>query len=164
MHLILIVWNGLKTRFGPKAQAQTLLLIGTVWVLVPCDFISRAFAQAPPRPALDTSVDTAQPRAGVRLIVQETRLAGFMYAQAPLVFTQIQPGDELQLQAEPDNPHDPGAVRVWWRGHPLGYVPKRHNRSLAWALLRGERLRAQVTQVQMHPNPAMRLWFEVFIE
>ena len=158
------MWNGLKTRFGPKAQAQTLLLIGSMWVLAPCDFISCACAQAQPRSALDTLVETAQPRAGVRLIVQETRLAGFMYAQAPLVFTQIQRGDELQLQAEPDNPHDTGAVRVLWRGHPLGYVPKRHNSSLAWALLDGKRLRAQVTQVQMHPNPAMRLWFEVFIE
>src|SRR5437870_19487 len=68
------------------------------------------------------------------------------------------------LAGEPDNPYDPNAVSVSWRGRKLGYVPQRDNRALASGLDRGERLQARISRLAEHPNPARRVEFEVFIE
>jgi hypothetical protein len=46
----------------------------------------------------------------------------------------------------------------------LGYVPRRENAALAWALDRGERLHARISRLSRHPNPAKRLEFQVYYE
>jgi len=100
----------------------------------------------------------------VLLLVQSSPLAGFRYAGAAEVWPQLRVGDELALVREPDNPHDGNAVRVEWRGRKLGYVPRRQNAALAWGLDRGAALRARVSRLLAHPNPARRIEFEVFAE
>jgi HIRAN domain len=100
----------------------------------------------------------------LRLLVQESRLAGYRYAAAAEVWPLLRVGDELELSREPDNPHDPNAVRVQWRGRKLGYVPRRENAALAWGLDRGEPLRARISRLEPHPNPARRVRFEVYVE
>ncbi len=61
-------------------------------------------------------------------------------------------------------PHDANAVRIDWRGRRLGYVPRRENAAVAWGLDRGAPLRARVSRLAEHPNPARRIEFEVYIE
>jgi len=100
----------------------------------------------------------------VRLLVQSSPLAGFKYHQAPQVWSGMRVGDALQLAREPDNAYDASAVRVEWRGHKLGYVPRAHNAALAWALDRGEFLDARVSRMQPHRNPRRRIEFEVYVE
>ena len=100
----------------------------------------------------------------VRLLVQESPLAGYRYAAGSEVWPLLRVGDPLELSREPDNPHDPNAVRVEWRGRKLGYVPQRENAALAWSLERGETLRARITRLEPHPNPARRVRFEVYVE
>lgn len=73
-------------------------------------------------------------------------------------------GDELTLAREPDNAHDANTVRVEWRGHKLGYVPRRENAAVAQGLDRDARLRARLSRLEEHPNPARRVEFEVYIE
>src|SRR5437870_9087933 len=100
----------------------------------------------------------AQEQAGsVRLLVQSSRLAGFRYYAAAQVWQELRVGDRLELVREPDNPHDPNAIAVAWRGHMLGYVPRRENGTLAWGLDRGERLQARISRLAPHPNPARRI-------
>ena len=53
---------------------------------------------------------------------------------------------------------------VLWRGHKLGYVPRRENAALAWGLDRGTPLRARISALAEHPNPARRVRFEVYVE
>ena len=77
----------------------------------------------------------------VRMLVQSSPLAGFQYHQANEVWQRLRVGDPLDLAREPENSHDAMAVRVSWRGHMLGYVPRRENATLAWALDRGKMLR-----------------------
>jgi len=105
-----------------------------------------------------------QAHASVRLLVQSSPLAGFRYAEAAQVMPMLQRGDPLELVREADNPRDANAVRVEWRGRKLGYVPRRENAALAWGLDRGTPLRARVSRVAEHPNPAKRIEFEVYIE
>jgi hypothetical protein len=107
----------------------------------------------------------AEERAGsIRMLVQSSPLAGFRFHRAAEVWPELRVGDALELAREPDNSHDPSAVSVSWRGRKLGYVPRRDNAALAWGLDRGERLRARISRLAEHPNPARRLEFEVFIE
>lgn len=101
---------------------------------------------------------------GVRLLVQNSQLAGFRYHAAAEVWPALRVGDALELAREPENPHDANAVRVLWRGRVLGYVPRRENAALAWGLERGMQLRARISALAEHPNPARRVRFEVYVE
>jgi hypothetical protein len=100
----------------------------------------------------------------VRLLVQSSPLAGFRYHEAPGLFPELRIGDRLDLVRESDNPHDPNAVRVEWRGRRLGYVPRRENSALAWAMDRGEPVTARISILRAHRNPRRRVEFEVFVE
>ena len=100
----------------------------------------------------------------VRLLVQNSPLAGFRYHAAGEVWRELRVGDRLELARELGNPHDANAVRVLWRGHMLGYVPRRENGALAWGLDRGAPLRARISALADHPNPARRVRFEVYVE
>ena len=100
----------------------------------------------------------------VKLLVQSSPLAGFRYAEASHVWSELRVGDPLALVREPDNPHDRNAVRVDWRGRKLGYVPRAENEALAWAMDRGERLTARISRLQEHRNPRLRIEFEVLVE
>jgi hypothetical protein len=100
----------------------------------------------------------------VRLLVQSSPLAGFKYHQAPAVWRDLRVGDALQLEREPDNAYDSGAVRVRWQGHMLGYVPRAHNAALAWAMDGGETLSAHISRLQPQRSPRKRIEFEVYVE
>ena len=129
-------------------------------------------AQGPRRRALIAAVllaaAAAMPMAGhaqnVRLLVQNSPLAGFRYHEAPRWFGELRSGDALTLRREPDNPHDANAVRVEWQGHMLGYVPRAQNATLAWAMDRGDPVSGRISRVREHRNPRQRVEFEVFVD
>jgi hypothetical protein len=102
--------------------------------------------------------------ASVRLLVQSSPLAGFRYHAAAEVWQELRIGDLLELQREPDNPHDANAVSVSWRGRKLGYLPRRENAAASWSLDRGQRLSARISRLAQHPNPARRIEVEVYAE
>ncbi|HXC38927.1 MAG TPA: HIRAN domain-containing protein [Burkholderiales bacterium] len=102
--------------------------------------------------------------ASVRLLIQSSPLAGFRYHEAPRWFADMKAGDALELSREPDNPHDARAIQVRWHGHLLGYVPRAQNETLAWAIDRGDTLSARISRLRQHPNPRLRVEFEVFVE
>jgi len=107
----------------------------------------------------------AEPRtARVTLVVQSARIAGFHHYDGASVWEHLREGDTLELVREPDNRHDANAVRVEWRGRMLGYVPRRENKALAWALDTGQRLRARIVHLRAHPNPARRIEFDIIME
>jgi len=124
-------------------------------------FLLSALALAVALPA-HGQVPAAQP--SVRLLVQSSPLAGFRYAEAARLWPLLKPGDRLGLVREPDNAHDPYAVRIEWQGRKLGYVPRTENRALAWAMDRGDDLHARISRLDEHPNPRRRIEFEVFVE
>lgn len=130
-----------------RLDLHLVLLAATGWLLVTS-------------PQVDGQ--SANPR--VRLLVQHSPLAGFRHASAADLWAELHAGDDLTLKREPENKFDPNAVRVEWRGRKLGYVPRRDNAALAWALDRGEVLHARISRVEWHPNPARRIAFEVFVE
>lgn len=99
----------------------------------------------------------------VRVLVQNSPLAGFQYHQAAAVWDQLRVGDALELQREPDNPHDVNAVRVFWRGALLGYLPKKENRSVAQEIDQGARVSGRISQLREDANPWRRLRIDVYL-
>jgi len=102
--------------------------------------------------------------AQVRLLVQASPLAGSQFHDLEALRPRLRVGAPLTLVREPENPHDPRAVRVEWQGHKLGYVPRKENRSVAAALDRGDVLRARIARLREDPDPWRRLEFEIWME
>jgi hypothetical protein len=99
----------------------------------------------------------------VRMLVQSSPLAGFRYYQGKALWDDMAVGDALALVREAGNPYDANAVRVEWRGHALGYVPRRENRTVAAHLDRGGNIEARISKLQQHPNAWQRVEFEIFV-
>lgn len=99
----------------------------------------------------------------VRILVQSSPLAGYQYHAAAQVWPQLKVGDTLQLAREPDNAHDPNAVRVLWQGQQLGYLPRAENRAIAAELDRGTRVEARIAHLREAKNPWQRVLIDVFI-
>lgn len=100
----------------------------------------------------------------VRILVQSSPLAGSQYYAAGEVWGQLQVGDALTLVREPDNRHDPRAVRVEWRGRQLGYLPRAQNRVVAAAMDGGEKLVARVARLKESGDPWQRVEVEVYVD
>ena len=101
----------------------------------------------------------------IRILVQSSPLAGSQYYGLATLAPQIAVGDELELRREADNKHDANAVLVLWRGHKLGYLPRRENRSVAQAMDAGQKLRATVSRLRPdEADPWRRLEVAVQVE
>ncbi|HXE40783.1 MAG TPA: HIRAN domain-containing protein [Azonexus sp.] len=100
----------------------------------------------------------------VRLLIQNSPLAGSQYYALGEFWGEIRVGDPLILVREPDNRHDRHAIRVEWRGHQLGYVPRAENRAIAAAMDDGDKLSARVSSLSDNKNPWRRVAFEVFLD
>ena len=112
--------------------------------------------------ALAATVAHAQ-NTEVRMLVQSSPLAGLRYYQGKELWDEMKVGDALALVREGSNPHDSNAVRVEWQGHPLGYVPRRENRTVAQHMDRGGRVEAHISKLQKHPNAWQRVEFDIFV-
>ncbi len=99
----------------------------------------------------------------IRVLVQRSPLAGFQYHGAAIHWDALREGDPLQLVREPDNPHDPRAVRVEWRGIMLGYLPRAENREVAREMDQGTPLSARIGKLSDDPNPWKRLRVDVLV-
>ena len=99
----------------------------------------------------------------IRILVQSSPLAGFQYHAGAAVWDEMQVGDALSLVREPDNPHDPNAVRIDWRGQQLGYLPRRENSAVAAEMDRGGRVEARIAKLREHRNPWQRVLVDVHL-
>lgn len=97
------------------------------------------------------------------ILLQDSPLAGFQYHAGKTLWPQMQVGDALTLVREPDNPHDARAVRVEWRGHKIGYVPRRENADVARFMDGGQTLVARIVRLAEVRDPWSRVRFEILI-
>lgn len=96
-------------------------------------------------------------------ILQTSPLAGFQYHAGRAIFPLMRVGDRLSLHREPDNPHDPRAVRVDWRGVPIGYVPRLDNLDLARLMDRGVAVEARILHLEKARDPWRRVLIEIVV-
>lgn len=109
------------------------------------------------------AAEAAAERPVARIVVQHAPLAGFVYYEGRSLWTEMRPGDPLVLEREPDNPHDPRAIRLTWRGHMLGYVPRRDNADLARQMDLGAQVEARITALARHGNGRHRIAYEIYV-
>jgi hypothetical protein len=57
----------------------------------------------------------------------DCHIAGFTYYNGLDVIDQLKPGTPVKLKSEPENPHDPDAVAIYFEDAKLGYVPQAKN-------------------------------------
>ncbi len=98
------------------------------------------------------------------ILIQSSPLAGFRYYEGKAIWDEMKIGDALDLVREPDNPHDPRAVRVEWNSHKLGYLPRRENEAVARQLDLGNALQARIVKLRKHRDPWKRIEFEVVLK
>lgn len=102
-----------------------------------------------------------QALAGKPMLCNVFSVAGFQYYDGPDLLTDplasMQPGDALDLRAEPENPYDAYAVELYWQGRKLGYVPRSDNKHISRLLRQGARLQATIKAV----NREARSWHAV---
>jgi hypothetical protein len=97
------------------------------------------------------------------ILLQTAPVAGFQFHEGRKNWEGMRVGDALTLVRESDNPHDPKAVRVEWRGHLIGYVPRADNEAVSRFLDRGVPLTARIIHLQESRNPWQRVLFEVYV-
>jgi hypothetical protein len=85
-------------------------------------------------------------------------IAGYRhYSFGRKVLADLAIGAPLQLVREPTNKHDDLAVQVWAADVMLGFVPRRNNIDVAWALDRGVKVTAAFGGVQERDQPVITL-------
>lgn len=124
-----------------------------------------AFAAALAGPALAQEAPSVAARvaarAAARVLVQTTLTAGLAHHDAKAVWSDLAPGEALDLVREPTNPDDPDAVRVEWRGRLLGYLPRADNADVARMLDRGQSLAASIRSVARFRNHRRKLEIDI---
>ena len=91
----------------------------------------------------------------------DSNVAGVSHWDGFLVFDRLRPGTKLKLKAEFDNPYDPNAVAVYFKGVKIGFVPRRENFVVAQLIRFGHKdaLEARVTSVNplVHPEEQVQM-------
>lgn len=95
--------------------------------------------------------------------LQRSPVAGFQYHQGAAVWPLLIVGASLSLVREPDNAHDPRAVRVDWQERKLGYVPRMDNAAVSHLLDAGHVLHAEIVTLRQSDNPWERIEFAIFL-
>lgn len=82
-------------------------------------------------------------------------IAGFQHHDGALVLSKLKPGKKLKLEAQDDNPYDPNAVAIKYKGTMLGYVPKSNNALISQLMHFGHKgvFECRVLQVNDEANP-----------
>jgi len=82
-------------------------------------------------------------------------VAGFQHHDGCLALGKLKPGKKLKMVPEPDNPFDPDAIELRYKGAKLGYVPRDHNKDLALLAFYGHEgvYEARVMQVDPEADP-----------
>lgn len=90
-------------------------------------------------------------------------VAGFQYYRGPELLKTMRPGENLSLLADPENEHDPFAVKILYRGIQIGYVPRSDNHHLSRLLRRNVPLLCKISKIKPKANPWRQLRVKVWL-
>ena len=97
--------------------------------------------------------------------VDQFLIAGFQYHEGAEVLRKLKVGTKLDLVPEFDNPYDPNAIRIEYKGTHLGYVPRANNALLAQMLYYGhdDIVRCRVTQRDAKATPRDQVRVKLYL-
>jgi hypothetical protein len=95
----------------------------------------------------------------------ESPVRGIPYGDRHIAASSVRVGDRLVLQAEPDNPHDPYAIRVLLGDKHIGYVQRDKARILSREMSFGRQVQAFAKTVKPattdYPFPSIEIIIEL---
>lgn len=86
-------------------------------------------------------------------------IAGFQHWDGALSLDKLEPGANLRLVPEPENPYDPEAVAIYFGDAKLGYIPASENSTVSLMCFYGhaDAFELRVLQVDKEAAP----WHQV---
>ena len=86
-------------------------------------------------------------------------IAGFKNYDGALVLDKLKAGKKLKMVPERDNPHDPEAIQLYYKGTKLGYIPSEDNGLVSVLDFYGHKnvVEARIIQVDPERSP----WHQV---
>ena len=112
---------------------------------------------------LGAAIPQAQAASSRRIELQRSPVAGFQYHKGESIWASLQEGEGVTLVREPDNAFDSRAVRVDWRDHKLGYVPRIDNAAVSHLLDTGHAVSAEIVVLRESNNPWDRIEFVIYL-
>jgi hypothetical protein len=96
----------------------------------------------------------------------DCHIAGFKYYDGLDVIDQLKLGAVVTLKSEPENPHDPNAVAIYFEKTKLGYVPEYKNSDVSNLLYfgHGDILSAKINSVNPEAEPERQFRIVIKIE
>lgn len=93
-------------------------------------------------------------------------IRGFQHWDGALVLSELKAGDELALMAEPNNPHDPEAIAVYFKDTKLGYVPSEENALFSTMFFYGHAdvFEARAMQVDTEADPWEQVRMGIYVK
>ena len=92
-------------------------------------------------------------------------IAGFSHWSGYEVFDELKIGTKLDLALEPDNPYDPKAVAIFYKGTKLGFIPAKMNFEVYQLMFFGhaDLFECFVVQVdpETHPESQVRVRIDI---
>lgn len=96
----------------------------------------------------------------VTKVSSAVRVVGMQYARSLPLVKRLEVGTSLQLQAEPSNPADPNAVRVYFGTTPIGYIERAEAKAVCDVLssLGNGAVKAVVSRIDTRSDLYNMLW------
>lgn len=116
---------------------------------------TRLLTQAPEIIALGSSLNPVKTYPAIPIYSNFIR--GFRFHAGPANLHNMQLQNRLDLVLEPQNPHDPFAVAIYWDGLQIGYMPREDNQISNAILAGGVPLYAEITGL----DPLAPAWEQV---
>ena len=98
--------------------------------------------------------------------IDQFLIAGFQYHDGADVLDKLEVGTKLDLVPEFDNPYDPNAIAIKYKGVHLGYVPRDKNSLLAQLLFFGHKdvVRCKVVQRDKKADPREQVRVKLYLK
>lgn len=93
-------------------------------------------------------------------------IKGFQHWDGALVLKYIEVGDQLDLVREADNPYDPQAIAIYFKGTKLGYVPATENDLFSMMMFYGHAdvFETRVLQVDPEADPWEQVRMGIYVK
>ncbi len=94
------------------------------------------------------------------VLLEHFYIAGYYYYDGDKIENQLKPNVPLTIKRESNNPHDPKAISLWYKGNKLGFVPRHKNTTLTKLLDQQIDIKAIINKIYSDANP----WNRVFVD
>ena len=98
--------------------------------------------------------------------VKTFHIAGFQFYDGAFVLGKLKPGKKLQMVRVPDNPHDPNAIELRYKGVKLGHIPASENGLMSLLAYYGHHdvFEARVLQVDPEAAPWQQVRVGIYVK